>query len=201
MKFIREASEDEVVFNFLAGEIESDRFNCELKETLSSFNLTETIITNADLTSERENNLRKEILGEFRGYGKNKDLFKNFPKIENYSLYEFSDDDLDNIYYINYSYWNELSSYTSSPIVAANNILKDKTVFDISNEPFLNGVKVLESGKIFPPMILLTYDYKSFIVLEGHSRITIYALKPEYFKNIKCFVLKCSKEDIENWNR
>lgn len=49
-------------------------------------------------------------------------------------------------------------------------------------------------------MILLTHDYKSFVVLEGHSRITVYALNPQYFKNVKCFVLKCSKEDLDRWN-
>lgn len=200
MKIIRKSCEDEIILNFLIGELESDRFNFELRKTLSSLNLTSTIITNADLNDKKENNSRKEILGEFRGYGRNVDLFKNFPSIESYTLCEFSDHDLKNIYYINYSYWNELSDGTSSPIVAAKNILNNKVVFDISNKPFLNGVNLLEEGKTFIPLIFLTSDYKTFIVLEGHSRITIYALRPELFQNIKCFVLKCSKEDLEKWN-
>ena len=62
------------------------------------------------------------------------------------------------------------------------------------------GFIILEKNKTFLPMILLTHDYKSFVVLEGHSRITVYALNPQYFKNVKCYVLKCSKEELEKWN-
>ncbi len=200
MKIIRESGEDEVVLNFLAGELESVRFNPELEKTLEGMNLTRAIINNADLDDDNENHLRKELLGKFRGYGKNIDLFENFPKIESYILCEFSREDFKNIYYINYSYWNELSNYTSSPLNAANNILNGKTIFNVSNEPFLEGARLLEKGKTFAPMIFLTCDNKKFIILEGHSRMTIYALKPKYFNKGKGFVLKCSKEDLDKWN-
>ncbi len=200
MKIIRKSNEDEVVLNFLTGELESVRFNVELKKTLKYLNLSETIIKNANLNDKKENILRKEILGEFRGYGKNVGLFENFPKIESYTLCQFSAEDLKNIYYINYSYWNELSNHTSSPLEAAKNIINGKDIFNISNEPFIKGTKLLEKGENFIPMIFLTCDNKRFIVLEGHSRITIYALRPKYFNNIKCFVLKCAKDALDKWN-
>ena len=200
MKFLRKSTEDEIVLNFLTGELSSNRFSKDLLQTLHTLNAKETIITNANLKNKEENALRKEILGLFRGYGKNKDLFENFPNITDYSLCQFSQKDLKNIFYINYSYWNELSNNTSSPLEAAKNILKGKTIYNISNEPFINGAILLDKGKVFLPMIFLTHDNKNFIVLEGHSRITIYALHPNKFKNIKCFVLKCSKEDLNKWN-
>ena len=201
MKIIRESNENEFVFNFLAGELNSARFKDDLKKSLSLLNLSEFIITNANLGNEKENTLRKELLGQFRGYGKNIDLFENFPQIESYKLCEFTNDDLKNIYYINYSYWNELSDYTSLPMVAAKNILNGKTIFDVSNESFLHGAEKIVNGEKFPPMIFLTYDYTSFIILEGHSRMTIFALQPDYFKNVQAFVLKCSKDELDKWNK
>jgi len=200
MKFLRKSTEDEIVLNFLTGELASSRFSKDLLQTLHALNAKETIITNANLNNKEENLLRKEILGLFRGYNKNKDLFENFPNITEYSLCQFSENDLNNIFYINYSYWNELSNNTSSPLEATKNILKGKTIYNVSNEPFINGANLLDNGKVFLPMIFLTHDNKNFIVLEGHSRITIYALRTNKFNNINCFVLKCKKEELEKWN-
>lgn len=200
MKFIRKSNENEVVLNFLEGELQSERFGGLLKKTLKDFKTTEQIIKNPDIRNKKENYLRKEILGKFRGYNKNVGLFENFPCIESYDLCEFSDEDLKSIYYMNYSYWNELSNNTHSPLEAIKNIQNDIEIYNVSNEPFIAGAKVLEKNKFFLPMIFLTHDNKSFIVLEGHSRITIYALNQRFFKNVKCFVLKCSKEELEKWN-
>lgn len=200
MKVVRESNENEVVLNFLTGELQSERFNTQLKNTLKDLKTTERIITKPNLNNQKENDLRKEILGKFRGYGKNVDLFENFPNIESYTLCDFSIEDFKNIYYINYSYWNELSNNTHSPIEAAKNIENNIEVYNVSNQPFIDGKNILEKNKTFLPMILLTHDYKSFVVLEGHSRITVYALNPQYFKNVKCYVLKCSKEELDRWN-
>ena len=200
MKFIRVSNENEVVLNFLTGELQSTRFNTKLKQTLKDLKITEQIITKPNLSNQKENELRKEILGQFRGYNKNLDLFENFPHFQSYDLCEFSSEDLENIFYMNYSYWNELSNNTQSPLEAAKNIQKNIEIYNVSNKPFIDGINALARNKNFLPMIFLTHDNKSFIVLEGHSRITIYALNQHFFKNVKCFVLKCSKEDLDRWN-
>ena len=200
MKVVRESNENEVVLNFLTGELQSERFKKQLKNTLKDLKTTEQIITKPNLNNHKENNLRKEVLGEFRGYKKNLDLFENFPNIQSYNLCEFSSEDLKNIYYMNYSYWNELSNNTHSPLEAIKNIQNNIEIYNVSNKPFIDGKNALEKNKTFLPMIFLTHDYKTFIVLEGHSRITIYALNQQFFKNVKCFVLKCSKKELEKWN-
>ena len=89
MKVVRESNENEVVLNFLTGELQSERFNIKLKKTLKDLKKTEQIITKPNLNNQKENNLRKEVLGKFRGYGKNVDLFENFPNIESYTLCDF----------------------------------------------------------------------------------------------------------------
>ena len=200
MTVVRESNENEVVLNFLTGELKSERFNIKLKKTLKDLKTTEQIITKPNLSNKKENDLRKEILGNFRGYNKNIDLFENFPYIQSYNLCEFSSEDLKNIYYMNYSYWNELSNNTHSPLEAIKNIENNIEIYNVSNKPFIDGINALAKNKVFLPMIFLTHDNKSFIVLEGHLRITIYALNQQFFKNVKCFVLKCSKEELEKWN-
>ena len=101
---------------------------------------------------------------------------------------------------MNYSYWNELSNNTHSPLEAIKNIQNNIEIYNVSNKPFIDGINTLVKNKVFLPMIFLTPDNKNFIVLEGHSRITIYALNQQFFKNVKCFVLKCSKEELDKWN-
>ena len=200
MKVVRESNENEVVLNFLTGELQSTRFSLKLKKTLKDFKTTKLIITKPNLNNQKENDLRKEILGKFRGYNKNLGLFENFPNIQSYNLCKFSSEDLKNIYYMNYSYWNELSNNTHSPLEATKNIQNNIEIYNVSNKPFIDGINALAKNKVFLPMIFLTHDNKSFIVLEGHSRITIYALNQQFFKNVKCYVLKCSKEELDRWN-
>lgn len=200
MKIIRESTEEEMISNFLLGEICSNRFSKKLKKVLTDLNLNESIIKNPNLDIEKENLLRKKILKKFRGYGKNEGLFENFPNVQKYTLCSFSGSDFKNISYINYSYWNELSNNTSSPLVAAENIKNNKVVFNVSNKQYIDCAKEIEQGKTFVPMIFLTCDYKNFVILEGHLRMTAYALVPNYFNDIKCFVLKCSKQELEKWN-
>ena len=81
MIFLRESNENEVVLNFLLGEIQSERFCDNLLQIMKEKNINKSIILDADLDNDFENKLRKELLGDFRGYGKNRDLFEHFPKV------------------------------------------------------------------------------------------------------------------------
>ncbi len=189
-----------VILCFLLGEFNSQRFNEKLKNEMEKLNIDESLILSADINNESENKLREKLLSEFRGYGKNEGLFENFPTVEEYSYGRFDIEDIDKIKYINYSYWNELSSNTSSPLVAASNIMAGKVVYDVSNQPFIEGAELVKKGETFPPLILLTSDYNSFIVLEGHSRLTVYALAKEYMSQFECYVLKCDESELKRWN-
>lgn len=200
MEILRDSNEDEIILTFLQGEINSDRFSDDLNKALIKLNLTKDIILNPNLSDINENYFRKQVLGEFRGYGKGDKLFENFPEITEYKFAVFNNFDLDRIFYINYSYWNELSKYTSLSKVAADSIQEGIEPYGVSNKPFWNGVEVYKSGKIFKPIILLTSDYQEFIILEGHSRVTIYALVGDLFKQAECYILKCGKEELKKWN-
>lgn len=199
MKMMRDSSEAEMVFEFLRTEFYSDRFSEQLKKVMNSLSIDDQILLSANLENKEENALRKELLGEFRGYGRNQELFKNFPSPIEWSICSFSKDDLEKIKYIDYSYWNELSAGTRSPLTAAKAVREGITIYGQSTEGFLNAAKYLEDGGHFQNMIFLTADFNSFVIVEGHLRMTAYALTPKHFDNIRCIVGKSSKSDFDAW--
>lgn len=199
MKILRKSSEAEMIREFLRTEFVSDRFSEQLKRAMNTLSIDEQLLLLADLENEDENALRKDLLGEFRGYGRNKELFENFPSQIEWSMCSFSEEDLAKIRYIDYSYWNELSAGTRSPLTAAKQVRKGITIYGQSTDGFLQAAKYIENGGRFQNMIFLTADFNSFVIVEGHLRMTAYALMPNYFDNIHCIVGKCCQSDFDAW--
>ena len=48
-------------------------------------------------------------------------------------------------------------------------------------------------------MFFLTADFEDFVIVEGHLRMTAYALAPEHFQDISVIVGKCAGEELEGW--
>lgn len=180
MKILRSASEDEMLLCFLQGELRSARFREALLNALAQHAADESLILNGDSTDTAENALRKRVMSTFRGYP-DRDAFQDMPPVSQWMLAEFEAADLPQIRYINYSYWNELSSGTSSPCDGAKTVLDGKEIFGVSNAPFLEGADFLRHGGHFPPVILLTDETGHSVILEGHLRMTVYGMLPDRF--------------------
>jgi hypothetical protein len=199
MKKIKPSSEHEMVCEFLKMELGSKRFGDEIRTALSDHEIKSDIITNGNLLSEHENALRAKILNRTRGY-RSEGIFENYPPTINWFWTVFNEDDLNKIFYIEYSYWNELSNYTGSPLEAAKTIQSGRTVYDVPNDGAVEGAMKLRKGIIFPPMIFLTdIEESRFIILEGHGRMTAYGLIPELFKNISVLLGYCKHEELNKW--
>jgi len=199
MKKIKISSENEMVYEFLKMEIESDRYEEQIETVLNEMQISRDIITNGNIMSERENNLRAEILRRFRGW-RDEELFENFPQKIEWVWTEFGKEDISKILYIEYSYWNEISNYTGSPLEAAKYILSGKPVFNMPTDHFIEASQELKNGITFPPMIFLTDESESrYIILEGHCRMTAYGLVPELFENIPVLLGYCKFEELNKW--
>ena len=146
MKLIRKTNEAEMILEFLKGELNSKRFNEDLNNAINELGLDSSIILNGNIEDEQENNDRLKIMKKFRGYP-DEELLKDF--------LELNESDIDNIYYIDYDYWNELSNGTSKPVEAAKVIKSGKEIYEVSNQPFLDGVEYNKTNK-FPPVIFIT---------------------------------------------
>lgn len=199
MQIIRPSSEAEMIYEFLKMEFTSDRYRDKIEAVLSELNTDKYIITDGNIESVEENAIRAEILKRFRGWP-DKEIFENFPNSVQWVWAEFNTDDITKIKYIEYSYWNELSDYTGSPLIAAKTIMSGRTVFDVSNDNALKGTTMIKGGYRFPPMIFLTGKNEDcFYILEGHGRMTVYGLMPDLFQNVPVILGYCKHNALKEW--
>lgn len=199
MRQIGTCTEDEMIWEYLRAEYTSERFSEKLKRVMEEMCLEKQIILAPDFEKKEEAAQRRALLGEYRGYGQNRDMFEHFPSHIEWSLFSFQQEDLKNIRYIDYSYWNELSKGTHLPIEAVEAVRNNIRIFDVPNDGFLLAEKYIRKGGAFPRMIFLTADYQQFVIVEGHHRMTAYALAPEYFEQIEAIVGKCKEEELKGW--
>lgn len=179
VRLIGQVQEDLVIAEFLFAEFYSDRFRSGIVEALGDYD--SDLITKPNLENQNDNQLRRDILGQTRGFGRNTDLFENFPGEVTWYKAVFQKEDLSEVMYINYSYWNELSCGTRLPIHASKNIIENVEVFGLSNQGFHDISAVIKNGKVFPKLIFVAMNATSrVVVLEGHARLTAYYMDRKY---------------------
>ncbi len=181
MQLLRAITEDEMIAVFLQTEIHSVRYGPQLTVLLERDGQDRHLLERPDLSDPEENAYRRQLLGDFRGYDRQVELFERFPEDVVWYRAILSGDELMQVRYIDYSYWNELSGGTSLPLDAAQTIRSGITIFDQSNDHFLRMAEDLWQGALFPPLILTALSESSSprVVLEGHNRLTAYALAQE----------------------
>ncbi|MFJ4317153.1 hypothetical protein ACIP46_18060 [Streptomyces lavendulae] len=170
------SSEDEMVACFLSGELSSGRFGQNLRSHLAAAGQAEQLLTHPDLSDTGANLARRALLAATRGYGENRDLFENFPTHVRWARALLSADEAAGVRYLDYSYWVELSGGSRRPVDAAARINAGLRAFDVPNEPFIDAAHALSRGERFPPLILVGERQDNLACLEGHLRLTAYAL-------------------------
>ena len=198
MKLIRKTNEAEMILEFLKGELNSKRFNEDLNNAINELGLDSSIILNGNIEDEQENNDRLKIMKKFSGYP-DEELFERFPNIEEWKFLELNESDIDNIYYIDYDYWNELSNGTSKPVEAAKVIKSGKEIYEVSNQPFLDGVEYNKTNK-FPPVILITCNNEKYLIIEGHSRMTVYGFNSNKLNGTYAYVGYTTEEEMKKYD-
>lgn len=177
MHVIGECSEEEMVACFLLGELNSPRFGPAVRDALAAAGLTEQVVTQADLGDESANHDRRQLLGATRGYGQSRALFDaDFPVRVRWVRAVLEPGELARVRYMAYSYWNELSGGSRLPADAAGLIRSGVRVFDTPNDRFLAAARAVRRGDDFPPLILVGHRLDALVCLEGHLRLTAYAL-------------------------
>jgi hypothetical protein len=180
MRRCRSATEDEMVALFLRTEITSVRFRAKLLERLEKAGLPERLLTEPNLADAVENRARRELLGQYRGYGRDEDYFEGFPENLRWEWEMLIPEELTRVKYIDYSYWNELSGGSRLPADAAPRIRAGIAPFGVSMEWALGFADTIAAGADIPPMILVApREDGDFVLLEGHVRLTGYLLRPE----------------------
>ncbi len=178
MKLLAQIPETVMVAAFLKAELYSERFAGDLKKVMNNLGVAEQLIASPDTQNDQENDLRAKTLGDYRGYEQNREIFTDFPDDLTWYNAALTRDEIGNLQYVDYSYWNELTDHTHLVKDAVKNIQQGKVVFDVSNERFLKLVdKIRNNEHNFEPIILWGKDKHSpLTILEGHLRATAFGL-------------------------
>jgi hypothetical protein len=212
MRTVRPISEAEMVALFLATEYPSPRTHTQILQVLQREGWPLSIIEQPNLRDGQENARRRSILGAYRGYGQNTDYFEVLPPDVQYMDYfegfpldvyweraMLSRQELEQVKYIEYDYWIELSNGSRLPRDAASNILAGYEVFGVSNQGVLQMAEAFRSGSRFPTLILVGRNRESpLVVLEGHMRLTAMFLAAECLPS-ELEVIVGFSEQIEKW--
>lgn len=179
MRYIEAITEHDMVAAFLKAEIKSDRFSEAILALLDGAGADRQLIDEPDTSNGAENGFRMRLLGDFRGYKQNRDIFTAFPDDMSWHRVALDKQELAKVKYINYSYWTAISGGSRLPVEAAKNIHAGIEVFGQSTQQFLASARVLENAAALPEIILVGADKDSqLVVLEGHMRLTICFVKP-----------------------
>jgi hypothetical protein len=177
---VEDISEAEMIAIFLKTEIFSERFRQKLELHMQEEKIARRIIERPDWHNASENALRRKLLGAYRGYEQNRDMFSGFPANVSWERARISSEDLERVRYINWEYWLDLTDGTRMAIDGARNALAGKVVYDVSSDGLVSMAMALRQGAQFPPLILVAKDKEAhLVVLEGHVRLTAYLIAPE----------------------
>ena len=178
MNELQPIGEDEMIAAFLKMEWDSARFGPVLRELLARDGREVGIVTTPDLASADDNRYRRSLLA-WRGYGQNTELFVGFPADIQWFRTTLSPGELLATRYINDDYWVNLSAGSRRPQDAAEAIRQGIDIFGVRSADFLDLAHRMTPGQTFPELILVgTTTGEPLIVLEGHVRLTVYALLP-----------------------
>jgi hypothetical protein len=175
MRVIGPSSEEEMIAVFLRGELASDRFGGAIREALARAGAQDDVVTMPDLGDEAENAVRRLLLTETRAYGTRDGVFSGFPDDVRWQRVVLARDELVAVRYIDWDYWLELSGGSRSPVESARRIRAGFAPYGISTDGFL--VAAERVGERWPALIVCTSgEEQPLVLLEGHVRLTAYAL-------------------------
>jgi len=181
IELLREISEADMVAAFLRAEITSPRFSGKLAEAMEAAGAREVQIAQPDTTNDSDNEVRAQVLGYYRGYRHNRWLFGGFPDNLHWYKARLPREEIGDLRYVDYSYWNELTDNTHLVKDGVANIRKDKVVSDVSNHNYLTVADAIRHGRHdFEPIIVWGEAVSAPLeILEGHLRATAFGLAAE----------------------
>ena len=197
MRPLASASEDEVISAFLRAEVDSDRYGEKLRGLLARDRREPGILRNPDLGDDRENRYRRQLLDEHRAYERREEMFGGFPRKIDWLRAALGREEVLDILYINWDWWVAISGGSRSPRDAAWRIRAGMIAGVTAAEH--ESAASASVAKPPPELIAVTTPvHMPLVLVEGHVRLTAYALFPEYLPPETEILLGIS-EEIPRW--
>jgi hypothetical protein len=171
---IGSARECEMVLAFLRAEVESPRYAKSIESIVEWSVQSAQLIYDANLENESENEVRRIVLAQYRGYGCNSALFSDFPTDVSWRRVELEPREHDRLLYAREEHWIAMSGKTRRPDRLIERMRRGELPAD-----FVNGVTAIQEqlrrGRRYPELIVAEGSCGNFILIEGHTRATAYA--------------------------
>jgi hypothetical protein len=180
---LRNATEDEMILAFLRAEVDSTRYGAKIAEGLAFVRQPQALIAAPNLADPTENLARRVVLAGYRGYDLGTGLFEGFPGDMVWRYVQLEARDFAVMRYINdiatpRRLWHKLTggsrlvadgarNYTSGPPAGLSHIMDVLAAF--------------RTGEMFQPLIAAEHTDGSLILIEGHSRATVYLMEGQTF--------------------
>jgi hypothetical protein len=198
MRILGPASADEVTATFLRGGLDSPRFREQLIALLEADGVDVRLVTAPDLADVDANEYRLGLLGRHQGWLKGPHVFGDFPGSLEWVRALLTPDEVLAIRYIDWDWWLTISDGSRSPVEAARKI-RGGEVAGVSAEEHEPIARRLRSADPPPELIVVTTPERSQpVVIEGHVRLTAYALFPECLPD-ELEILLGASDEIEGW--
>lgn len=182
---------------FLRAELDSGRYGEKLRGFLSRDGRDLDVLRRPDLDDPAANDYRRGLLDEYRAYERREGLFGGFPRQVEWFRAVLSRDEVLDILFINWDWWLTISDGTRRPRDAARRI-RDGFVPGSTeeHEPLAAALR----DKPPPPELIVatTPAHSPLVVVEGHFRLTAYALFPDYVPDELEILLGVS-DDMADW--
>ena len=198
VRVVRTASEGEVVAAFLRAELDSARWGERLLAFLRQDGVDPAVVSNPDLGDPQELAYREALLDRHRGWLRRDGLFDGLPEHVDWSRAALKPAEVLAIRYINWDWWLELSGGTRQPLDAAGRIRRN-AIRDVTAEWHEPIAARLKSPEPQPELIAVALpNDPRLVMVEGHLRLTAYALYPEYLPD-ELEIFLGTAEQMDRW--
>ena len=164
---------------FLRAEIDSDRYGETLRGLLARDGRGDDVLSRPDPADADANRYRRQLLDEHRAYERRAGLFLGFPDVVEWFRAALERDEVLDILYIGWDWWLRLSGGTRRPRDAARRIRAGEMAgVAPGDEPLAAALRANP-----PPPELIAVSTRALaplVLVEGHKRLTAYALFPHY---------------------
>jgi len=160
VRILRPAEESEVISAFVRGERDSARWGEDVRALL-----------------EKHSGDERAVLAEHRGWGQDIGLFDGFPDEVDWYRAVLERDEVLDILYIDWDWWLRITDGSRRPRDAAERIRAGlvEGITAEEREPYA------AAAATNPELIIVRAGPdEPLVVLEGHARLTAYALYPEH---------------------
>jgi hypothetical protein len=198
MRLLGPVSEDEIIAAFLRAEIDSDRYGDKLRRLLARDRRQPRVLHDPDLADERENRYRRQLLDEHRAYERREEMFGGFPRQIDWFRAALAVEEVLDILYIDWDWWLTLSGGSRSPRDAARRI-RAGVVADTRAAAHESAARAIGEGTQPQLIVVTTPAHAPLVLVEGHVRLTAYALFPGYLPPATEILLGVSEQMTRWW--